>query len=122
MSIPLHLLIIEDSEDDTQLLLNSLRKGGYQPVYERVDNAAAMAAALGQQAWDVVIADHSMPHFDAPAALALLRKEGYDLPFIIVSGSIGEELAASAMKLGGAQDYVMKGNLTRLCPAIEREL
>src|SRR4051794_12868828 len=121
MSEPLHVLIVEDSEDDTLLVLRALRKGGYEPVYERVDSANAMAAALARQPWDIVIADHLMPQFDAPTALSLLKKGGYDLPFIIVSGSIGEELAASAMKLG-AQDYVMKGNLTRLCPAIEREL
>ena len=121
MSVPLRVLIIEDSEDDTQLLLHALRKGGYDPLYERVDTAPGMASALARQGWDVVIADHSMPQFDAPTALNLLKKSGVDLPFIIVSGSIGEDIAANAMRLG-AQDYLMKGNLTRLCPAIEREL
>lgn len=121
MSQPLRVLIVEDSEDDTLLLLRALQKGGYDPTYERVDNASAMTNALARQTWDVVIADHSMPQFDAPTALALLKKGAYDVPFIIVSGSIGEELAVSAMRLG-AQDYVMKGNLTRLCAAIDREL
>lgn len=121
MSVTLNVLIVEDSEDDTTLLLHALRKGGYDPVYERVENAATMEAALDRHPWDMVISDHSMPQFDAPAALNLLKKRGFDLPFIIVSGSISEELAVSAMRLG-AHDYVMKDNLRRLCPAIEREL
>src|SRR6185295_16158404 len=98
MGKPLRLLIIEDSEDDADLVLRALRKDGYEPDWERVDTSEAMQSALGRQNWDVIISDHSMPVFSAPAALALLRKTGRDIPFIIVSGSIGEEQAVLAMK------------------------
>src|SRR5438552_2909288 len=121
MSKPLRILIVEDSENDTLLLLNELRRAGYNPTFERVDDAAAMRAALDRQNWDIVVADFSMPQFNALDALELLKKGGLDVPFIIVSGTIGEELAVTAMK-NGAQDYIMKGNLTRLVPAVEREL
>src|SRR5262245_44747961 len=121
MVTPLHILIVEDSEDDAQLLLHALRKGGYDPIYERVDSGSSMEMALARQKWDVVVADHGLPRFNALRALNLLKENGYDIPFFIVSGSIDENLAAEAMK-AGAQDYVMKNNLTRLCPAIDREL
>ena len=121
MSKPLRILIVEDSEEDTQLLLHELRRGAYEPAFERVDTPAAMSAALDQQTWDLVVADFSMPQFNALAALELLNKRGLDLPFIIVSGTIGEETAVTAMK-NGARDYIMKGNLRRLVPAVEREL
>lgn len=121
MSQSIRVLLIEDSEDDAELLLLAMKAGGYEPIVERVDTAAAMRAALGKQAWDLVLSDHSMPQFSGPAALALLQESGLDLPFIIVSGAIGEETAVAAMK-AGAHDYVMKGNLARLLPAIEREL
>src|SRR5204862_8316463 len=98
-----------------------VRRGQDGPSFERVDTAAAMGAALERQSWDVVVADFSMPQFNALAALELLKKKGLDLPFIIVSGTIGEELAVAAMK-NGAKDYIMKGNLTRLPPAVDREL
>jgi len=121
MATPLHILIVEDSEDDAELLLHALRRGGYDPVFERVDSGSAMEMALARHKWDVVVADHNLPQFSSLRALDLLRENGYDIPFFIVSGSIEENLAAEAMK-AGAQDYVMKDNLTRLCPAIEREL
>jgi PAS domain S-box-containing protein len=121
MSKPLQVLIVEDSEDDTALLLRELRRGGYEPLYERVENAEAMKAALAQRSWEVVIADYSMPHFSAPAALALLQASGLDLPFIIVSGTVGEDTGVASMQ-AGAHDYLPKGNLVRLVPAIEREL
>jgi DNA-binding NtrC family response regulator len=121
MSRPLRVLNVEDSEDDTILLLRELRRGGYDPTYERVDTPETMTAALAEQTWDVVICDYNMPHFSASAALTLLKKNGLDLPFIILSGSIGEETAVAAMK-AGAHDYIMKGNPARLIPAIEREL
>ena len=122
MGAPLRVLLVEDSEDDTLLLLRELRRGGYEPVCERVDTAAAMEAALEEQAWDIVISDHSMPAFSSSAALELLRRKGFvDVPFIIVSGQIGEDVAVAAMK-AGAHDYIMKDNLARLNTAIEREL
>lgn len=120
MTKPLRVLIVEDSEDDVDLVVYQLKRGGYAPTYQRVDNPAAMSIALQQQ-WDLVLADHSLPQFSGIAALALLQEKGLDLPFIIVSGSIGDEIAVAAMK-AGAHDYLMKGNLSRLVPAIEREL
>lgn len=121
MSGSIRVLFVEDSEDDAELLLLAMRTGGYEPIVARVETAAAMQAALGKQAWDLILSDHSMPQFSGPAALAILQASGLDLPFIIVSGAIGEETAVAAMK-AGAHDYVMKGNLARLVPAIEREL
>ena len=122
MDAPLRVLLVEDSEDDTLLLVRSLRRGGYDPIWERVDTAAAMEAALDGRGWDLVISDHGMPAFDSAAALALLRRKGFvDLPFIIVSGQIGEDAAVAAMR-AGAHDYLMKDNLARLNSAIEREL
>ena len=122
MGAPLKVLLVEDSEDDALLLVRTLRRGGYDPTWERVDTAPAMGAALEGRGWDLVISDHSMPAFSSLAALGLLRRKGFvDLPFIIVSGQIGEDAAVAAMK-AGAHDYLMKDNLARLTSAIEREL
>src|ERR687894_32436 len=122
MGEPLRLLLVEDSEDDATLLLRELRRGGYDPLCERVDTAGDMEAALDERTWDLVIADHSMPAFSSSAALELLRGKGFvDVPFIIVSGQIGEDAAVEAMR-AGAHDYIMKNNLARLNTAIEREL
>ena len=122
MGSPLRVLLVEDSENDALLLLRQLRRGGYEPSSRRVDTAGEMEAALEDQAWDLVISDHNMPAFNSLAALDLLRARGFvDLPFIIVSGRIGEDAAVSAMK-AGAHDYIMKDNLARLNGAIEREL
>jgi len=121
MSTPLRVLSIEDSEDDALLLIRALRRGGYDLTFERVETAAAMTAALDQQTWDIVISDYSMPYFGGLGALVLLKESGLDLPFIILSGAIGEETAVEVMR-AGAHDYIMKDNLARLIPAIEREL
>ena len=122
MGAPLRVLLVEDSENDALLLLRQLKRGGYEPSSRRVDTAGEMEAALEDQAWDLVISDHNMPAFNSLAALDLLRSKGFvDLPFIIVSGRIGEDAAVSAMK-AGAHDYIMKDNLARLNSAIEREL
>lgn len=121
MNVPLRILLIEDSADDAALLLRQLLRGGFEPTHRRVDTASEMSAALDAQEWDVIIADYVMPQFSGPAALALMKERGLDLPFLIVSGSIGEDVAVAAMK-AGAHDYVLKGNLTRLAPAVEREL
>ncbi|MGD0207593.1 MAG: response regulator [Verrucomicrobiota bacterium] len=117
----LRALIADDSENDVLLLLRVLRKAGYEPVYERVWTAPAMKAALQRQAWDIVISDYEMPNFGGFEALQLLKESGHDLPFILVSAVISEETAVAAMK-AGAHDYIMKRNLARLAPAIEREL
>src|ERR671927_720640 len=122
MGAPLTVLLVEDSEDDALLLVRTLRRGGYDPTWERVDTARAMETALDERSWDLVVSDHSMPAFSSSAALRLLRRKGFeDLPFIIVSGQIGEDTAVAAMK-SGAHDYLMKDNLARLNSAIEREL
>src|ERR671910_269070 len=122
MSVALKVLLVEDSEDDALLLVRMLRRGGYDLAWERVDTPAAMEAALDGGSWDLIISDHSMPAFSSLAALGLLKRKGFvDLPFIIVSGRIGEDAAVSAMK-AGADDYLMKDNLARLNSAIEREL
>jgi signal transduction histidine kinase/FixJ family two-component response regulator len=121
MNRPLRVLQIEDSVDDALLLLRELRRGGFAPVCERVETAETMTSALADREWDLVISDYSMPYFSGLAALELLKKSGLDIPFIVVSGTIGEDLAVAAMK-AGAHDYMMKGNLQRLAPSIEREL
>ena len=117
----LRILFVEDSEDDVVLILRELRRGGCDPDFQRVDTDAAFTAALRGQKWDFIIADYSMPRFNALEALSLLQQSGLDLPFIIVSGAIGEDVAVAAMK-SGAHDYLLKSNLARLLPAIEREL
>jgi two-component system cell cycle sensor histidine kinase/response regulator CckA len=121
MATPLRALLVEDSENDALLLIRELRRGGYDVSHRRVDSAAAMHAALDGGKWDIVISDYSMPGFSGTEALALLRKRNADTPFIFVSGTIGEEMAVSALK-SGAQDYLLKGNLARLQSAVERTL
>lgn len=121
MNKPLRVLIVEDSEDDAELLVVELKNGGYEAIYERVEAPGAMNEALDNKGWDLVIADYFMPKFSAIAALVLLQKKGLDLPFIIVSGSIKENMAIAAMK-AGAHDYLLKHQLARLVPAVEREL
>src|SRR5262245_43485052 len=121
MGIALRVLIAEDSEEDTFLLLRELGRSGFEVTSERIDSAAGMATALQQGGWDLVIGDFNMPAFSGHAALRMLREKDLDTPFIFVSGTIGEDVAVEAMR-AGAQDYVMKGNLKRLVPAIQREL
>jgi len=121
MNFPLHLLLVEDSEDDALLLLRELRRGGFNITHQRVDTADALRSALQLQEWDLVISDHSMPNFSGTAALQLVRSLEPDIPFMFVSGTIGEDTAVNALK-SGAQDYIMKTNLVRLVPAIQREL
>lgn len=117
----LRVLIIDDSEDDTLLLVRGLRKGGYEPLYKRVQTEADMRLALKEESWDLIISDHDMPSFSALAALAVLKENKTDLPFIVVSGAVGEETAVALMK-AGAHDFIKKGKLSRLIPAIAREL
>ena len=121
MGVPIQLLLVEDSEDDAQLLLRELQRGGYEPAHERVATEAGLTAALDRQSWDLIIGDHSMPGFSGIAALVLVRGRGLDVPFISVSGTLTEDMAVAAMK-AGANDWVTKGQLKRLIPAVEREL
>jgi PAS domain S-box-containing protein len=121
MSARVRLLIIEDVEDDAILIVRALKRAGHDPVYERVDTEAAVRAALDRGPWDIVVSDFNMPQFSGTAALQLLRARDPDTPLIFVSGTMGEDVAVEAMR-AGAQDYVTKGNLGRLVPAIEREL
>ena len=121
MNKPLKVLFIEDSEYDVQILIRELRRGGYEPLSERVETARDMSAALDRQKWDLVISDYVMPRLSGLDALTLVKDWGLDLPFIIVSGNIGDDLAVESMK-AGAHDYILKSNLSRLVPAIRREL
>lgn len=116
----LKLLMIDDSENDAELLAHAIRKGGYDVMYKRVDTREALRASLFDS-WDLIVSDHSMPGFSGVAALAMAREKCPDVPFIFVSGTIGEDIAVDAMRVG-AQGYVTKGNLARLLPAIDREL
>ncbi len=121
MATTLRILIVEDSEADAELLLRELRRGGYAPEFERVETPDGMDAALSRQSWDLIVSDYAMPRFSGLQALKRTQDKGFDIPFIIVSGSIGEDVAVAAMK-AGAHDYLMKGNTARLLPAIAREL
>ena len=121
MGQQLKALLVEDSEDDALLLALILKQGGYDLTSERVDTPETMRDALGRQSWDLVISDYVMPRFSGLSALRVMQEKGLDLPFIIVSGHIGEETAVAAMK-AGAHDYLMKDRLARLVPAVEREL
>ena len=121
MKRPVNVLLVEDSEDDAKLALRALRAGGFDPTSRRVQTAAALETALAEERWEVVISDFNMPSFTGLEALGILRSTGLDIPFILISGTIGEETAVNAMK-AGASDYVMKKSLARLAPALEREL
>ena len=118
---PLRVLLIEDSEDDAFLLIRQIKKGGFDANCHRVETAGDVKLALSSGCWDICITDHNLPSFDSTQALEIIKNSGFDIPTVIVSGSIGEEVAVEAMK-AGANDYIMKDNLTRLVPAIEREL
>jgi two-component system cell cycle sensor histidine kinase/response regulator CckA len=121
MSTLLRVLIVEDSENDATLTVHALRRGGYQVESERVQDAEALGQALDSHVWDIVISDWSMPRFSALGALLVVQERKLDLPFLVVSGTIGEETAIKALQ-AGAHDFVVKGKLTRLLPAVEREL
>ncbi len=121
MDTPLRVLMIEDDDSDHQLLLLELRRGGYVVSDRRVDTPEALVAALDEQSWDLVLSDYAMPRFDAPRALAIVRERNVEIPFIIVSGTVDEVTAVASMR-AGAHDFIAKGKLARLLPAIEREL
>ncbi len=121
MTKSLAILLVEDSEGDALLISRRIQRAGYDLTFKRVDTADTMLAALGERSWDVILSDYVMPNFSAPAALKVLKNSGLDLPFIVVSGAIGEDTAVAIMR-AGAHDYLMKDNLARLVPAIEREI
>jgi PAS domain S-box-containing protein len=120
VEVSIRLLIIEDSEDDAALVHRTLRQSGYEIDSERVDSARDLVQALDKK-WDIVISDYSMPHFSGNEALKIVRNLNREIPFIFVSGTIGEDAATEAMRVG-AQDYVLKTNLNRLVPAVQREI
>jgi PAS domain S-box-containing protein len=121
VSKAIRILIVEDSDDDARLAVRMLSQGGFEPTYRRVQDAETLIAAIGHERWDAVLSDFRLPSFSGVQALKVFRSFGLDIPFIFVSGTIGEETAVEAMK-AGASDYVMKQNLARLVPALEREL
>ncbi len=121
MSSPLHILLVEDSATDAKLVMHEIRRAGHVVEFERVEDAEAMRAALRRRRWDAVISDWSMPKFSALAALGIVKELALDVPFILASGTVGEELAVEAMR-AGAHDYVLKDRLARLPAVIEREL
>ncbi len=121
MAIPIRVLIVEDLDDDAQLLIRCLTQGGFQPVHQRVDNDIDLNQSLSQNCWDLILSDYNMPGFSGQEALKIVSVDYPDIPFIVVSGAIGEELAVSLVKAGAA-DYVMKHNLERLPTAVNRAL
>lgn len=121
MDQPIRVLIVDDSEDDALLLADELRDSGYMVTYLRVDTPEAMDKALREQAWDLIVADYTMPRFSGPAALEVLHESGLDIPLILVSGTAGENTGVEMMR-AGAQDFIVKHSLSRLAPAVAREL
>jgi CheY-like chemotaxis protein len=121
MKQPLRALIVEDSEDDALLIVQYLRRGGYDVYFERVAVQKEFSASLGKGNWDVILCDYTLPNFSGMKALFLLREKDDDTPFIFVSGTLGENTAAQAMK-AGANEYITKRDLKQLVPAVEREL
>ena len=117
----LNVLLVEDDRDDAALVERALRKHGFELLMERVETADAMEAALDRHPWDVILSDFTMPRFSGLAAFELFRSKALDVPFIFVSGTVGEDVAVKAMRMG-ASDYLLKGNLARLAPAVEREV
>jgi len=115
------VLIVDDSADDAELLVWELRRHDYEPLWESVDSAAGMRAALAARRWDIILCDYNIPGFGALEALRVLHDSGQDVPLVIVSGALGEETAVEAMKAGAA-DFVLKDRLGRLGPILRREL
>jgi signal transduction histidine kinase len=118
---PLRVLLVENDPDDGELIGLALQRGGYQPILLRVETAADLRRALTKQPWDVVLSEYALPSFSGPAAFRVLHETGVDIPFLIVSGTVGEEVAVDAMR-AGVHDFLLKGHLGRLVAAIEREL
>jgi two-component system cell cycle sensor histidine kinase/response regulator CckA len=121
VSIPLRVLVIEDSDDDTAMVVRELKRAGYDVAFKRVDSSETLRTSLAEQEWNLLISDFSMPGFSGTDALKIVRSAGCEAPFIFVSGTMGEDSAVAALK-DGAQDYLIKTNLKRLVPAVQREL
>jgi two-component system sensor histidine kinase EvgS len=121
MGQALRVLLVEDSSDDAAMILRQLHRGGFEPSYARVETSQEMSQALQRQGWDIIIADYSLPAFSGPSALRILTRHKLDIPFIVVTGTVSEEVAVLAMK-SGAHDCILKANLSRLAPAVTREL
>lgn len=121
MKTPLRVLFVEDSEDDAQLSLRELQRGGFEVTWQRVETKAAMENHMGADTWDLIICDHVMPQFSSAMALDVVRTRGKDLPFIVVSGAAPEDIVTAAMR-AGAHDFISKDSLVRLVPAVQREL
>ena len=121
MKPPINVLIVEDSEDDAFLIKRELQRGGYDVFIHRVDTITGINASLSSRRWDIIISDYNLPGFDGLHALKIFKSFGLDIPFLLISGAVGEEIAVDAMK-AGAHDYIKKDNLSRLVPAVTREL
>ena len=121
MQLPLRVILIEDDENDVVLVLRELKRGGYETEHLVVQTAEELQSALAADKWDMILSDYSLPLFSAPAALKQLKKSGRSIPFIVISGAVGEEIAVQLIQHGAA-DYINKDRLTRLCPVIQREL
>ncbi len=121
MTTPLHVLVLDDSEDDVVLLLRELRRSGFDPTWECHETAGALAAALDREHWDLILSDYHMPSFSAVAVLQLVRDHGADVPVIVVSGDLRDDTIAAALA-AGAREYVFKDDLAKLGLAIRREL
>ncbi len=121
MTKPINLLVVEDSENDTQLLMQELQRNGYAPTHRRVETSEDLSKSLRQSDWDLVVSNYSMPRFNGSEALKLFTEQKLNIPFIFVSGTHGEDAAVQMIK-AGASDYIVKGNLARFVPAIEREM
>src|SRR3982750_4451226 len=120
MSVSLRVLVLEDRASDARLVVHELKQAGFEPIWQRVDSQTDFLAQL-ELPWDIILADYSLPQFDAPTVLRLTRERGIEIPFIIVSGTIGKEIAVEVMKQG-ATDYLLKDRLVRLGPAVRRAL
>jgi len=117
----LRVLIIEDSDDDAQMIVRELKKGGFHPDYDKVETAAQMGKALQEKQWDIILCDYNLSKFSAQSAMALLKEKNHEIPLIVISEMSGEETAVECIR-SGAQDWLMKSNLSRLCPTIIKEL
>lgn len=117
----MRLLLLEDSLDDEKLIIRQFKKSGFEPIYQCLQTADELSLALIEQVWDIIISDYQMAAFSGLEALSLVKNSGLDIPFILVSGAIGEEIAVEAMR-AGADDYLMKDNIQRLIPAVERAI